>query len=29
LGDNLFEKLGKAEILVNNGEIVEFRNVWK
>jgi predicted solute-binding protein len=27
LGDNLFEKLGKAEILVNNGEIVEFRNV--
>ena len=27
LGDNLFEKLTKAEIVVNNGEVVEFRNL--
>lgn len=27
LGDNLFEKISKAEILVNNGEVVEFRNI--
>jgi len=27
LGDNLFEKLTRAEIVVNNGEIVEFRNL--
>ncbi|PLX18541.1 MAG: hypothetical protein C0601_04375 [Candidatus Muiribacterium halophilum] len=27
LGDNLFEKLTKAEIVVNNGEVIEFRNL--
>lgn len=27
LGDNLFEKISKAEIIVNNGEVVEFRNL--
>lgn len=27
LGDNLFEKISRAEIIVNNGEVVEFRNI--
>ncbi|MFW5782444.1 MAG: YlqD family protein [Candidatus Muiribacteriaceae bacterium] len=27
LGDNLFEKMSKSEIIVNNGEVVEFRNL--
>ncbi|MCK9223659.1 MAG: YlqD family protein [Candidatus Muirbacterium halophilum] len=27
LGDNLFEKISRAEIIVNNGEVTEFRNI--
>ncbi|MGM0608633.1 MAG: YlqD family protein [Candidatus Muiribacteriota bacterium] len=27
LGDNLFQKISNGEIIVNNGEVVEFRNL--
>ncbi|MFA5478628.1 MAG: YlqD family protein [Candidatus Muiribacteriota bacterium] len=27
LGDNLFEKITRGEIVVNNGEVIEFRNI--